>query len=445
MPCKLHLILLAHNSVGQGSLRFHAEHEIDLVVGTLRHEVPLGHQYALDSVNIEAAFFQELAGKRCSGRFAKLDVPPGKVPIAVGDALAEQDGVSPNQQSAGNDLDPLFHCSNSLAVVDARCYPSLVEEVLMEDSRKTRRLGRGLSGLLSEPVPVGVASEDKLTRSQEHFAIAERGISMIPIGRIVPNDFQPRRVFDQVALERLADSIRRSGVMQPVIVRPHQPSGDSFQLVAGERRWRAAALAELETIPSIVREIGDEEAAEWALVENVQREDLNPMERAWAFQSLVERFGLNHSQIAERVGLDRSSVANTIRLIELESPIRDMISAGRLTAGHGKALLMAPAGPERMKLAEQASDEGWSVRRLERAAAGLTAPAPAAAPGVGRSGPDLARVAARAELERQLGEHLGSKVTITTDRSGARGRLSIEFYGLDHFDGLLAKLGFQMR
>lgn len=326
----------------------------------------------------------------------------------------------------------------------------------MEDtsSKKPRRLGRGLSGLLGDPVPVATVSIHKHVEPSSAPNVAppeetpgkDRGIVSVAVGAMVPNPFQPRRVFDQVALERLADSIKRSGLMQPVIVRPRGEG--KYEIVAGERRWRAATIAGLDAVPAIVRELGDEETAEWAIVENVQREDLNPMERAYAFRALVDRFGLTHAQISERVGQDRSTVVNTIRLTELEEAIREMISNGRLTAGHGKALLMSPPGAARIKLAEQASDESWSVRRLERAATELatqaTQPAATASPSA-RSGPDLARAAARADLERQLSEHLGTKVSVVTDRSGAKGKLSIEFYGLEHFDGLLARLGFQMR
>jgi ParB family transcriptional regulator, chromosome partitioning protein len=318
----------------------------------------------------------------------------------------------------------------------------------MEDtnSRRVRRLGRGLSGLLNDaaaPVEVSVHKPTETTASEPEARSA--GVVLIPVAQIEPSRFQPRRVFDQVALERLADSIRRSGVMQPVIVRPVEKG--LYELVAGERRWRAAAEARLTEIPALVRELSDEESAEWGLVENVQREDLNPMERAWAFRSLVERFGLQHGQIAERVGMDRSSVANTIRLTELEEPIRNMIGSGRLTAGHGKALLACPPGPTRIALAEQACDEGWTVRRTERAAtiAAAGGDATAAPSPIARAAPDVARVAARAELEKQLGQHLNTKVSIVTDATGTRGKLSIEFYGLEHFDGLLAKLGFQMQ
>jgi ParB family transcriptional regulator, chromosome partitioning protein len=313
---------------------------------------------------------------------------------------------------------------------------------------KPKRLGRGLSAMLNDPVPVIVS--EQLQTIEPLPQRRPEGLVQVPVGRIVPSRFQPRRVFDQVALDRLADSIRRSGMMQPVVLRPGQAAGE-FELVAGERRWRAAQMAGLPAVPAVVHDLSDEDSAEWGVVENVQREDLNPIEKAMAFRALLERFGYTHGQIAERVGLDRSSVANMLRLLELEPQIQGMIEAGRLTAGHGRALLGAPSGAERLRLAEQASDEGWSVRRLERAAvAGAAGEVPAGPGGEFKregsgSNEALAKAAARAELERQLGEFLGTKVAISTDRGGKRGRLSVEFYGLEHFDGLLHKLGFQMK
>lgn len=305
---------------------------------------------------------------------------------------------------------------------------------------KPRKLGKGLSALLGQPVAIA-AKQPKAVEPQS----ASDGIVMVPVAQVKPSRFQPRRVFDQTALERLADSIKSTGMMQPVILRPG--SGGEFELVAGERRWRAASLAGLASIPAIIRQLDDEQSAEWAIIENVQREDLNPMERGWAFRSLVEQFHLTHQQVADRVGLDRSSIANTIRLTELEEPIRDMIQSGRLSAGHGKALLGAPPGQGRIKLAEQACDEFWSVRKLERAAAAMASPDEAAPPpGTPKTKPidaDLSRLASRGALERELSELLGTKVTISTNRAGDRGHVSIEFYGLAHFDGLLAKLGYR--
>ncbi|GJQ28986.1 MAG: chromosome partitioning protein ParB [Phycisphaerae bacterium] len=248
---------------------------------------------------------------------------------------------------------------------------------------------------------------------------------------------------DEKALARLADSIKRSGVLQPILVRRVGSSG-GYELVAGERRWRAAVLAGFREIPAIVQSLSDEEAAEHSLVENVQREDLNPMDRAWALRKLGERFGLTQSQLAERVGLERSSVANLIRLTELEPEIAGMIADQRLTAGHGKALLGAPAGTARVALARKAAEFEMSVRSLEN----LIQTGDAAESGAGvfkgqqpTNTKDEARLAVLADLQRQIGQQLGTKVNIVTDRRGKRGRIIMEFYGLDHFDSLMSRLG----
>ncbi len=331
---------------------------------------------------------------------------------------------------------------------------------------KVRRLGRGLSGLLGTPVaiappapggggvtalerpaaepPGGVPPVTPRAPVEVNGAQAphDRGLEMIEVGAIAPSPFQPRRSFDEAAIAGLAESIKRSGLMQPVIVRPVRgPHGGGvrrFELVAGERRWRAAERAGLARIPAVVRDLSDEESAEWALVENMQREDLNPVDRAMALRAMCERFGLSHGQVADRIGVERPTVANLVRLTELEPGVLDLLASGRLGVGHGKALLGAPPGQPRLELAARAARESWSVRRTEREAARRAAPAPAPP----RPGPPRPT---HQSLEQQLGEHLGTKVRIATDASGARGRLTIEFYGLEHFDGLMARLGFQMQ
>lgn len=208
-------------------------------------------------------------------------------------------------------------------------------------------------------------------------------------------------------------------------------------------------LAGLSRIPAVVHELSDSDAAEWAIVENVQREDLNAMEKAWAFRSLGERFGLSHAEIAARVGLERSSIANLVRLTELEAEIAELISAGRLSGGHGKALLQAPAGSGRVVLAKRAVEEQWSVRRLESecvGAAGKGEQASAAVGGEkGESTARRVRTAMVEDLERQLGEHLGSKVIITTKSDGKKGKIEVMFYDLDHFDDVMTRMGFKMR
>lgn len=351
-----------------------------------------------------------------------------------------------------------------------------------DSKQPPRRLGRGLSSLMGLTAPVAIdVSENKLTSpggaaspaasapvratpasvtpqeapsSAPSDAPASAGVVMIPLGAITPSPFQPRKSMDELALSQLADSIRRSGVMQPIIVRPAPQPGSTressrggegggfsparFELIAGERRWRAATKAGLASVPAIVRELDDETAAEWSLVENVQREDLNPMDRAYALRSLMQRFSLTQDQLAERVGLERSSVANLIRLTELEPDIADLIARGTLGAGHGKALLAFPPGPGRIEAAKLAAHSGMSVRRLEQLAQEARQQrAASTTPGSDAS----SRSAVLRDLERQIGQQLGTKVIIVADRAGKKGRMIVEFYGIDHFDGLLTKMG----
>lgn len=295
--------------------------------------------------------------------------------------------------------------------------------------------------MLGTPVQVAPAPESATTTSP--------GVESLPVDSIVPGRFQPRRRFDESSLSTLAESIRLAGVMQPVLVRRIGSQGpiSRFELVAGERRWRASQMAGLTTIPALVVELTDVEAAQWGLIENLQRDDLGTMERAAALAALARDFRLTHAQIAERVGLDRSSVTNLIRLTELEPAIQSLIDSSRLSAGHGKALLAVAPGPARVSMAEKAALGSWSVRRLEQfstaftaaeAAGGLpTLPAPTADEVIG----EQARIMAVREMERRLQEHLGTKVTIRTDRTGQRGRLVIRFYGLDQFEGILGRMG----
>ncbi|MCC6659544.1 MAG: ParB/RepB/Spo0J family partition protein [Phycisphaerales bacterium] len=258
---------------------------------------------------------------------------------------------------------------------------------------------------------------------------------MVDVGAVVPSPYQPRREMEPAALAGLAASIKRSGVMQPVIVRE---VGGRYELVAGERRWRAAMSAGLDRVPALVRTLSDGESAEWALVENLQREDLNPIERAAALRSLAERLAISHAEVADRVGLERPTVANLIRLLDLEGELQAMVVGGLLSGGHARALLAAPAGATRMKLAERCARESWSVRRLESEARALVSPAGAA--------PHSPRAVSgeRAALEKQLSEHLGTKVVVRTDRTGKRGTILIDFFDLDQFEGVMTRLGFTM-
>lgn len=325
----------------------------------------------------------------------------------------------------------------------------------------------------------------------------ERVLSLA-LDEIVPSPHQPRKVFEASAIDELAASIRSAGVIQPIVVRLRSRDGAArtsvssggdvtsgeearsaessamYELIAGERRWRAARAAGLARVPAILATISDEQAAEWALIENLQRTDLSAMERADALKSLSEKFNLTHAELARRVGLDRSSVTNLIRLTELEDSLRALLQDGRLSLGHGKALLMLKPGSARERLGQRAEREGWSVRKLEQAAANdknlAQGNPPVASTGQGDEGftrgarvgvasgvlsdasfaggdsaSARAKDAALRDLERQLGEHLGTKVRVRTDKTRKRGSLVVSFYDLDQFDGLMSKMGFALR
>jgi ParB family transcriptional regulator, chromosome partitioning protein len=325
-----------------------------------------------------------------------------------------------------------------------------------ETTPVARRLGKGLSGLLNIQAPVVVAAQQGAaleppsavaqTKTSDDSNTKLSDVIAIPTGCIRTSPYQPRRTFSEQTLEELVRSIKSSGVMQPILVRPVVPAAGEIQyeLIAGERRWRAAQRAGLAAIPAIVRELSNNTAAEWALVENVQREDLNPMDRAFALRSLLTNFGLTHDELAERLGLERSTISNLLRLASLETEIADLIVAGKLSGGHGKALLGIQNAGKRVDIARLAAQFGWSVRKVEKVAADI-----AQGVGGGASGATIAanseaspRQAVLRDLERQIGAHLGTKVQIQTDPAGKRGRLVIEFYGLDHFDGVVTKLGF---
>ncbi len=264
------------------------------------------------------------------------------------------------------------------------------------------------------------------------------GIQMIPTDEIHPNPSQPRKHFDEASLRSLAASIRSAGLMQPIVVRPGLVGGGGgYQLVVGERRWRAAQLIGLSPLPAIVQELDDQTATTWALIENVQREDLNPIERAEAFRQLIGEHGLTHQELADRVGVNRSSVTNFLRLLELDEASRAAVRDERLTAGHAKALLAITNLVQRRRLAEAAIRQAWSVRELERRVGQLSNPA-----AVSRAGQPGAMDPHLQDLQRQLGAHLGTKVTIQGGKKKGTGRLIIDFYGLDQFDGLMQRLGF---
>ncbi|MEQ8768870.1 MAG: ParB/RepB/Spo0J family partition protein [Phycisphaerales bacterium] len=321
---------------------------------------------------------------------------------------------------------------------------------------RPRRLGRGLAALVDQAstavrdsqaaisLPdVASLSTGTDTATDQSSALADSSGSddrfvRISLGSLEISPFQPRESMSDEALDELADSIKRSGVIQPIVVRA---KGDGYELIAGERRWRAAARAGLDTIPAIVREVDDRTAAEWALVENIQRADLNPVERARAFHRLVDEFGMTHTEIAESAGIKRPTVANAIRLLDLGDELLELLAQGELSAGHAKALLSIEDGARRAELGRRCAAEGMSVRELEQRARhtpGSGTPSKGDA-----SAPASARSRAERDLETRLGEHLGTRVSVRTNSGGSKGKLVIEFYSLDHFDDLIARLGLE--
>ena len=258
------------------------------------------------------------------------------------------------------------------------------------------------------------------------------GVQRAPIESLKPNPDQPRKVFTQEHLDELAASIRDKGVLQPILVRSQPGQDGVWQIIAGERRWRAAQMARLTEVPIVVREMDDIEVFEVAIIENVQRADLNPLEEADAYRALMERYGRTQDQVAGVVGKSRSHVANTLRLLQLPEEVLWYVRNGKLTAGHARALVTAPNAPA---LAEQAVNEGLNVRQVEalarRAAEG---PKPVRSRVTG-SGEGAADVAA---LQQDLADALGLKVQLT-DRDG-RGELAIRYGSLEQLDDLCRRL-----
>ncbi len=239
----------------------------------------------------------------------------------------------------------------------------------------------------------------------------------VDIDLIDPSPFQPRTRFREEALEELARSIRVSGIVQPLVVRR---MGHRYQLIAGERRWRAAQRAAIPRVPAIVRDVRDEMALEMTLVENLQREDLNPVEQARAFQRLTDEFHLTQEEAAERTGKDRATIANSVRILRLEDPILDLIEEGKISAGHARALLSVDEPKERLELARKSARGGMTVRQLERHVARHARPKPATA----AFSPDPNTKWAIEELQRKF----GTKVAIHPLRPGHPGQLAFEYY-----------------
>jgi len=280
---------------------------------------------------------------------------------------------------------------------------------------RRKALGKGLSALIPEP-----ESAPALTMPAE-----------VPIGILDPNPFQPRGALDPARLAELTASVRETGIVQPILVRRR---GERFQIIAGERRFRAAQAAGLATVPVTVREVADEHMLEIALVENIQREELNAIEEAQAFQRLQDEFSLTQEEIARRVGRDRTTIANTLRLLRLPRELREMVAGSRIDAGHGRALLALERADDQLALGREAARKGLSVREVERRVAALRAPRPDAT----RRRKDANTRAA----EERLRAALGARVEIS--RRGRGGQIRVLFTGeaeLNRLFDLLVRAG----
>jgi ParB family chromosome partitioning protein len=269
-------------------------------------------------------------------------------------------------------------------------------------------MGRGLAAILAVSGGRGPELED---------------LRLVPVDLIAPNPKQPRRHFDEAALEALAGSLRERGVLQPVLLRP--VAGGSYEIVAGERRWRAAQIAGLDTIPALVRERDDAAALEAALIENMAREDLNPVEEARACAALVEELGLTRETVGLRVGRSRVAVSNLLRLLDLPDDVLDLLERGELSEGHGRALLLATDHADRRRLARSAVADGWSVRVLEARARAANEP-PTARGGRAASGLHPDQEAAASQIADALGGALGTEVKVKPSGTGYRVEISFE-------------------
>ncbi len=280
---------------------------------------------------------------------------------------------------------------------------------------KMKGLGRGLDALLS--------GSDKQQGDEQRN---------LPVERLRPGKYQPRTHMDQESLAELAASIKAQGIMKPILVRAvdNTPGAERYEIVAGERRWRASQLAGLSEVPVLVRSIPDEQALAMALIENIQRENLNQLEEAQGLQRLVEEFGLTHQQAADAVGRSRPAASNLLRLLQLTAAVQDLLMSGKLDMGHARALLPLP-GAQQVAVAQRIVQKGLSVREAERLVQQiLTPPEKAAERPVDR---DLLR------LQEELSDNIGAAVAIRSSKKGS-GKITIEFNSLDQLDGILGRL-----
>lgn len=318
-----------------------------------------------------------------------------------------------------------------------------------KDNLNKKRLGRGLGSLLSGPsteatedtftaAPIAPPQSAKAAANVESQVPPESRVWTIAIDKLVPGVYQPRKNFEKESLAELANSIKENGIIQPITVRKRKEGG--FEILAGERRWRAAQMAGLHEVPAIIKTLTDREALQVALIENIQREDLDPIEEAESYQRLIQEFALSQQEAAEKVGKERSSVANALRLLSLPSEIREMLTAKQISVGHAKAILSLTDKARQVGLAKKVAENGMSVRSLENEIKGLQKPAAdkvEADSATALTKVDLAGKLA-AELADQLQKALGTKVEITYKKG--KGQVQVHFYSDDQLTQIYEKL-----
>ncbi|WP_024592269.1 MULTISPECIES: ParB/RepB/Spo0J family partition protein [unclassified Pseudoalteromonas] len=299
-------------------------------------------------------------------------------------------------------------------------------------SAKKRGLGRGLDALLSSSKPAPSPSKEQdtsnVSEAMQNAAANNSELQKLPIEFLHSGKYQPRKDMSEEALEELASSIRSQGIIQPIVVRPI--AHNSFEIIAGERRWRAAQIAKLETVPCIIKDVPDEAAVAIALIENIQREDLNAMEEAVALNRLLIEFELTHQQVADAVGKSRTTVTNLLRLNNLNSDVKILLEHGDIEMGHARCLL-ALEGEAQSDAARLAVAKALTVRETEKLVRSILEPLPAKE--ITEKDPDVK------QLEQQLAENLGAKVEINYNKKG-KGKLVISYTNLDELDGILNRI-----
>ena len=303
----------------------------------------------------------------------------------------------------------------------------------MAAKTKAKGLGKGLEALFGDaevaPVEKKQATGKKQTAGKtEESPSEESGVLYVSIDDIRPNTAQPRKVFDEEKLEELAASVERHGVIQPVVLRRH---GVGYELVAGERRWRAARMAGLKEIPCIVKELSDEENMLLAIIENMQREDLNPIEEAEGLKQMIDSYGLTQEQVSYSVGKSRPYITNSLRLLKLPGKVQELAAEGKITTGHARALAAVKSQQKQIELATRAAKEGLSVRQIEALAKETKEPA-------AKPAKKKAKTADEKRVEEDLRSILGTKVNL--NRKGKKGKIEIEFYSADELERLIELL-----